>query len=162
MQVPPTLELFVVKMVKLSIWSDIANQIGYQPQRLISINWTHKIPLKLERRISPSKLWILLNLNPPLSLSPEVPGPSPPPPLLLARSRQGMEKQLGEISKLSWFLPINTLIHFGSILHFLSWISLKCIRMPVTPVNRFQSFWNLNIDQSIVTVAHPSWRQRLP
>ena len=38
MQITLNLELFVAKMLKLSIGSDIAQQIGYQPQRLISLN----------------------------------------------------------------------------------------------------------------------------
>ena len=49
MKISSTLELFVEKMLKLAIGSDILEQIEYQPPRLISLNWTHKIALKLKK-----------------------------------------------------------------------------------------------------------------
>ena len=55
-QIPPTLDLLVAKMLKLSIGSGIAEKIAYQPQRLISLHWTHKISLKLERGRFPFKM----------------------------------------------------------------------------------------------------------
>ena len=48
MQIPPNLELFLTKVLKLSIGSDIAEQIEYQPQRRISLKLTNKILLKFE------------------------------------------------------------------------------------------------------------------
>ena len=55
MQILHTLELFVANMLKPLIGLDIAEQIGYRPKRLISLNCTHKVPLKLERGRPPQK-----------------------------------------------------------------------------------------------------------
>ena len=54
----------MVKILTLSVVSDMAKKIGYLPYGLISPNETHKIPLKLERGRFSLEITILFIVNP--------------------------------------------------------------------------------------------------
>ena len=140
MQIYTTLGLFVAKTWKFLIRSDIAEQSKWITQRLISL----KISVKLERRILPLNLWILLNVNPPPILkmivsSPGTP-PSPPPSWSLspAGSKQMLKIQLGKFPKFQSFCrSLHLLIFVPSFIFILEFILMfnivtnSCSQIPI-------------------------------
>ena len=130
MQILPTLELFVAKMQKLLIGSDID-----VPQRLSLLNLTHKIPTQIA----------------PLSPSPEAPGQFPILNMLMSfpwtptsffsfsptTSKQELQKQFGELSKISkvsayhqtYSLQSISILKFTLLLNSFVLFCFSCLRL---------------------------------